>query len=51
MEINPNLSDNARHDMEFVNAACLGDEKAFTQLLKRYKDAIYFMLLKMVNYY
>ena len=35
--------------MEFVNAACLGDEKAFTQLLKRYKDAIYFMLLKMVN--
>lgn len=49
MEINPNLSENARHDIEFVDAARLGDEKAFTQLLKRYKDAIYFMLLKMVN--
>lgn len=49
MEINPNLSENARHDIEFVNAAQLGDERAFTQLLKRYKDAIFFMLLKMVN--
>jgi len=49
MEINPDLSENARHDIEFVNAARLGDERAFTQLLKRYKDAIYFMLLKMVN--
>jgi len=49
MEINPDLSENARRDIEFVNAARLGDERAFTQLLKRYKDAIYFMLLKMVN--
>jgi len=49
MEITPNLSDNARHDIDFVNAARSGDERAFTQLMKRYKDAIYFMLLKMVN--
>lgn len=49
MEINPNLSDNARHDIDFVNAARSGDDRAFTQLMKRYKDAIYFMLLKMVN--
>lgn len=49
MEINPDLSENARHDINFVNAACLGDERAFAQLLKRYKDAIFFMLLKMVN--
>ena len=49
MEINLNLSENARHDIDFVNAARAGDEKAFTHLLKRYKDAIYFMLLKMVN--
>lgn len=49
MEINPNLSDNARHDIDFVNAARSGDERAFTQLMKRYKGAIYFMLLKMVN--
>ena len=48
MEINPNLSDNARHDFELVLAARSGNEKAFAQLMKRYKDAIYFMLLKMV---
>lgn len=49
MEINPNLSENARHDIDYVNAARSGDDRAFTQIMKRYKDAIYFMLLKMVN--
>ena len=44
MEINPNLSENARHDFELVNAARSGDQKAYAQLMKRYKDAIYFML-------
>lgn len=49
MEINPNLSGNARHDVELVIAAKAGDEKAFVSLMRRYKDTIYFMLLKMVN--
>jgi len=49
MEINPNLSDNARHDAELILAARSGVENAFALLMKRYKDAIYFMLLKMVN--
>jgi RNA polymerase sigma factor (sigma-70 family) len=49
MEINPNLSENARRDVDLVIAARSGDQKAFAQLMKRYKDAIYFMLLKMVN--
>ncbi len=49
MEINPNLSGNARHDVELVMAARDGDEKAFVSLMRRYKDTIYFMLLKMVN--
>ena len=44
-----NLSDKARQDYELVQRALEGDEKAFTRLLARYKDAIYFMLLKMVN--
>ncbi len=44
-----NLSEKARQDYFLVNAALSGDEKAFTRLLSRYKDAIYFMLLKMVN--
>lgn len=49
MEINPNLSDNAKHDAELIIAARSGVEKAFAQLMKRYKEAIYFMLLKMVH--
>jgi RNA polymerase sigma factor (sigma-70 family) len=49
MEINPNLSENARRDLDLVIAARSGDQKAFAQLMKRYKDTIYFMLLKMVN--
>jgi RNA polymerase sigma-70 factor (ECF subfamily) len=44
-----NLSDKAIYDYELVQKALEGDEKAFTRLLSRYRDAIYFMLLKMVN--
>ena len=44
-----NLSEKARQDFDLVQKALEGDEKAFTRLLARYKDAIYFMLLKMVN--
>ncbi|NQU51668.1 MAG: sigma-70 family RNA polymerase sigma factor [Bacteroidetes bacterium] len=43
------LSDKARQDYELVKTAIQGDEKAFARLLARYKDAIYFMLLRMVN--
>jgi len=43
------LSEKARQDYELVQKALQGDEKAFARLLTRYKDAIYFMLLKMVN--
>ena len=43
------LSEKARQDYELVKAALAGDDKAFARLLNRYKDAIYFMLLKMVN--
>ena len=49
MEINPNLSENAKHDAELIISARSGVEKAFGQLMKRYKEAIYFMLLKMVH--
>lgn len=49
MELNPQLSDKAQYDFTLVEAALTGDEKAFARLMSRYKDAIYFMLLKMVN--
>lgn len=49
MEVNPNLSEKAKHDYKLVKHASAGDEKAYAELLERYKDAIYYMLLKMVN--
>lgn len=49
MEVSPNLSEKARHDYKLVKLAIAGDEKAYAELLDRYKDAIYYMLLKMVN--
>lgn len=49
MELNSNLSEKAKHDYELVKLAIDGDQKAFEELFKRYRDAIYFMLLKMVN--
>ncbi len=44
-----NLSEKAKQDYILVKMALDGDENAFNRLLSRYKDAIYFMLLKMVN--
>lgn len=49
MEINPYLSDKAKVDYQLVNQAIEGDQKAYAELLGRYRDSIYFMLLKMVN--
>jgi RNA polymerase sigma-70 factor (ECF subfamily) len=49
MEINQELSDKAKQDLILVGQARNGNEKAFASLLNRYRDSIYFMLLKMVN--
>ncbi len=49
MELSSNLSEKAQHDFLLVQKAREGDEKAYADLLGRYRDAIYFMLLKMVN--
>ncbi len=49
MEINPDLSAKAKQDLRLVILARKGDEKAFADLMNRYKDSIYYMLLKMVN--
>jgi RNA polymerase sigma factor (sigma-70 family) len=49
MELNPNLSEKAQHDFILVELARKGDQKAYAELLGRYRDAIYYMLLKMVN--
>jgi len=49
MEINPNLSEKAEYDYSLVLLAINGDQKAYEELFTRYKDAIFFMILKMVN--
>jgi len=49
MEINSNLSLKAQKDIDLVEKARTGDQLAYAELLGRYRDAIYFMLLKMVN--
>jgi RNA polymerase sigma-70 factor (ECF subfamily) len=49
MEISSNLSDKAKHDLVLVERAKNGEESAFSELLQRYRDTIFFMLLKKVN--
>jgi RNA polymerase sigma-70 factor (ECF subfamily) len=49
MEVNNDLSEKAKSDLILVNQARNGYEKAFASLMDRYRDSIYYMLLKMVN--
>jgi RNA polymerase sigma factor (sigma-70 family) len=49
MEVNQELSEKAKQDLILVEQAREGNEKAFATLLNRYRDSIYYMLLKMVN--
>ncbi|MFZ1688371.1 MAG: sigma-70 family RNA polymerase sigma factor [Flavobacteriales bacterium] len=50
MEVSENLSDKARYDLILVGRAVeKKDQKAYAELMSRYRDSIYFMLLKMIN--
>ncbi len=50
LEHNPNLSVKAVHDYHLIRSALdKGDQKAYAELMGRYRDSVYFMLLKMVN--
>ena len=49
MEVNSNFSIKAQQDYKLVVLAVRGSQKAYSELLVRYRDSIYFMLLKMVN--
>lgn len=48
-EHNGSLSDRAKKDLELVEAAIGGDQKAYAQLMANYRETIFFMLLKMVK--
>lgn len=50
MEVASHLTDKAQHDYLLVQRAVQqGDQKAYAELMNRYRDSIYFMLLKMTN--
>ncbi len=50
MGLGSNLSDKAKHDYSLVQRAVNdGDQHAYAELMDRYRDSIFFMLLKMVN--
>lgn len=50
MEVNQNLTEKALYDYKLVQAALgQGDQKAYAELMSRYRDSVFFMLLKMVN--
>lgn len=46
---NAHLSDKAQADYELVQAAINGDQMAYAQLMDRYRESIYYMMLKMVK--
>jgi len=43
------LSDKAQKDLELVDKAVAGDQLAYAQLMERYRESIYFMMLKMAK--
>ncbi len=49
-EVGKNLSEKGKYDYRLVlRAVEAGDQQAYAELMERYRDSIYFMLLKMVN--
>ena len=43
------LSDKAKHDLVLIDKAKVGNQAAYAELMERYRDSIYFMMLKMVK--
>ena len=43
------LSEKAQKDLIFVERAIKGDQSAYAFLMERYRESIYFTMLKMVN--
>lgn len=50
MELETNLSAKAQYDLQLVKRAVeQHDQAAFTELLDRYKESVFYLLMKMVN--
>jgi RNA polymerase sigma factor (sigma-70 family) len=51
MEVNEHLTEKAQRDLGLVvRARDQGDQRAFAELMRLYRDNVYFMLLKMTNH-
>jgi RNA polymerase sigma-70 factor (ECF subfamily) len=49
MEVKNGLSDKAKKDLMLVEKARSGDGRAYAALLNRYRDTIYYLMLRMVS--
>ena len=49
MEVNEHLSDKGKVDFALVEKARLGDQAAYASLMDRYRESIYYMMMKMVR--
>src|SRR5690554_4448115 len=49
MEIGNNLSEKGKKDLVIVNRAKKGDQAAYAELMSKYRDPVYYMLLKMIK--
>ncbi|MDZ7774388.1 MAG: sigma-70 family RNA polymerase sigma factor [Bacteroidales bacterium] len=50
MEVNPHLTEKAKHDYQLVKKALeQKDRNAYADLMSRYREPLYFMVLKMTN--
>lgn len=49
MEVRKNLSEKGERDLAIVSRAKDGDQAAFAELMTRYREPVYYMLLKMIK--
>jgi RNA polymerase sigma-70 factor (ECF subfamily) len=49
MEVNEHLSEKGKKDLALVERAKEGDQSAYAELMERYREPVYFMLLKMIK--
>ena len=49
MEVESGLSDKAQHDLKVIDRALNGDSRAYAELLNRYRDSVYYVMLRLIS--
>lgn len=49
MEVESGLSDKAQYDLKVIDRALHGESRAYAELLNRYRDSVYYVMLRMVS--